>query len=280
MNTLKLKDATLKYTTLGEGPILILIPGANGTGDIFRLFAEALKEHFTVVTYDRRGYGESTLTHPLPTRASNAYDDYRIKRDALDIAELATQLSPDPVYVFGTSSGAIVGMHLLKEYPDTVKKVALHEPPINTFLPDSTNWKKKNENIVSDILNKGLEEGMKTFSKKNNASSDDLNTLSQYSTNKSEVEKHKYNQTLYWAKYEIRQYTHSNITLDDLNKNKSKITLLSGLDSKGNFVYNVNQYISNYIDIDVIHMPDGHFGYLKKPKDFSTILLENWGFLS
>ena len=45
--------------------MLIFIPGANGTGDIFLPLAERLKDHFTVVAVDRRDYGESELTEPL-----------------------------------------------------------------------------------------------------------------------------------------------------------------------------------------------------------------------
>lgn len=50
MNRLKLKGATLNYYKVGQGPILILVPGANGTGDIFLPLAEHLKDNFTVVT--------------------------------------------------------------------------------------------------------------------------------------------------------------------------------------------------------------------------------------
>ncbi|WP_257593756.1 hypothetical protein [Lactiplantibacillus plantarum] len=35
MSILKTTGANISYTAIGNGPILILIPGANGTGDIF-----------------------------------------------------------------------------------------------------------------------------------------------------------------------------------------------------------------------------------------------------
>ena len=35
-----------------------------------------------------------------------------------------------------------------------------------------------------------------------------------------------------WFKYEIRQYTESDISLEDLNHHKDIITLLNGTDSK------------------------------------------------
>lgn len=272
MNTLELNGANINYNIEGKGPLLILIPGANGTGDIFEPFVEQLKHQFSVVTYDRRGYGKSNFTEPLPERTKNAYDDYRIKRDVKDIVELSKYLADESIYVLGTSSGAIVAMHLLKDYPEIINKIAFHEPPINTFLPDATYWKEKNEDIVDDIFNKGLEEGMKTFSKKNNTSSEDMETASQFNVKDSEAQKQKYEQTLFWAKYEIRQYTHSDITLEDLAKNKSLITLLSGAESKDTFVDEVNNYISEQLNINVMRTPGGHFGYMHSPKEFSETL--------
>ena len=43
MDTLELQGAKLRYYRVGQGPVLILIPGANGTGDIFMPLAERLK---------------------------------------------------------------------------------------------------------------------------------------------------------------------------------------------------------------------------------------------
>ncbi len=165
MNKLKLQGANLNYYKVGEGPVLILVPGANGTGDIFLPLAEQLKDRFTVVAVDRRDYGQSELTEPLPERAQNPYDDYRVKRDAQDVAELAKHLSDDPVYILGSSSGSIVTMHVLKDYPEVVKQIAFHEPPINTFLPDSQYWKEKNDQIVEQIASEGLQKACKHLEK-------------------------------------------------------------------------------------------------------------------
>lgn len=175
---LELNGATLHYYKQGKGPILILVPGANGTGDIFLPLMEQLKNHFTVVAVDRRDYGESKRTQPLPSRAKQADDDYRVKRDAQDIAELAKHLSDEPVYLLGSSSGAIVTMHVLKDYPEIIKASAFHEPPINTFLPDSAYWKEKNDEIVHQVSTEGLQAGMKTFAQVLNISSIDANSMS------------------------------------------------------------------------------------------------------
>ena len=81
MNTIELKGAKLRYHQIGQGPVLIFIPGANGTGDIFMPLAQQLKIT-SLCAVDRRDYGESELTEPLPESATNPDDDYRVKRDA------------------------------------------------------------------------------------------------------------------------------------------------------------------------------------------------------
>lgn len=276
MHTLDLPGAKLRYYKVGQGPILILIPGANGTGDIFLPLAERLKEHFTIVTIDRRDYGKSELTKSLPEEANKPDSEYRVKRDAQDVATLAQQLSDGPVYVLGSSSGAIVAMHVLKEHPEVVKEIAFHEPPINTFLPDSDYWKEKNDEIVSIALNEGLQQAMQVFGKTLNIAPLDAKSMSQPVSENDEDKKEQYNSMMFWIEYEIRQYTHSDIKLSDLIQYKDKIVLFNGTDSKGSFPQDVNFYINEQTDINLLDIPGGHLGYVQKPDGFAELLLNIW----
>ncbi|MFY2151981.1 alpha/beta fold hydrolase [Mammaliicoccus sciuri] len=276
MNTLKLQGANLNYYKVGEGPVLILVPGANGTGDIFLPLAEQLKDRFTVVAVDRRDYGHSELTEPLPERAQNPNDDYRVKRDAQDVAELAKHLSDEPVYILGSSSGSIVTMHVLKDYPEVVKQIAFHEPPINTFLPDSQYWKEKNDQIVEQIASEGLQKGMQTFGETLNISAIDAKDMSKPVSEDDEAQKAQYERMIFWANYEIRQYTHSDITLEDLSKHKDIVTLLNGTDSVGSFPQDVNFYIEEQTGIKIVDIPGGHLGYVQKPEGFADTLTKMW----
>lgn len=276
MNKLELEGATLNYYKVGQGPILILVPGANGTGDIFLPLAEHLKDNFTVVAVDRRDYGYSELTAPLPERAQKPDDDYRVKRDAKDIAELAKHLSDEPVYLLGSSSGAIVTMHVLKDYPEVIQQIAFHEPPINTFLPDSKYWKDKNDEIVEQVLTEGLQVGMKTFGETLNISAIDEKSMAQPVSEDEKAQKAQYERMMFWAEYEIRQYTHSDIKLEDLSQYKDIITLLNGNDSKGSFPQDVNFYIAKQTGIKIVDIPGGHLGYIQKPEGFSETILSIW----
>lgn len=91
-------SAQIRYHQFGQGPVLIFVPGANGTGDIFLPLAEQLKSHFTVVALDRRDYGESERKTPLPTEAQQPDDITRVKQDAADFETLVRHLSVHHVY--------------------------------------------------------------------------------------------------------------------------------------------------------------------------------------
>lgn len=277
METLELQGAKLRYHKVGNGPVIIFIPGANGTGDIFMPLAQQLKDKFTVVAVDRRGYGQSELTEPLPDEAINPDSRYRVKRDAQDIAELAKSLSDEPVYVLGSSSGSIVAMHVLKEHPEVVKKIAFHEPPINTFLPDAKYWQDKNAEIIDIAINEGMPQAMKLFGETLQISKLDQQYMSKPAEAENDADsKKRFDEMLGWFKYEIRQYTESDISIDDFKKHKDIITLLNGTASKGSFPQEVNFFISEETGIKIIDIPGGHLGYVQDSEGFAKVLLEMW----
>ncbi|MFB7141317.1 alpha/beta fold hydrolase [Gottfriedia sp. NPDC056225] len=277
MNIIELDGANLHYHQIGQGPVLIFIPGANGTGDIFLPLAQHLKDTYTIVAIDRRGYGQSELTQPLPESIANPHDEYRVKRDAADIVALASHISDKPVYILGSSSGSIVAMHVLKEYPEIVKKIAFHEPPINTFLPDSQKWQMKNEEIVQTAINENMSEAMKIFGESLRVAPIDAESMSKpASSPESTKEIKRFEEMLNWFKYEIRQYTSSNITMEDFKPYLNRIILLNGKDSKGSFPQDVNQYISEQLNLPIVHISGGHLGYIQKPAGFAETLLSMW----
>jgi acetyltransferase/esterase len=96
VSNLDVPGARLYYETYGGGPLMLMIPGANGTADIFRGVAKCLEAEYTVVAYDRRGFSRSRLDGPVdPAR--------RLEVDADDVRRLIERLSDEPGIVFGSS---------------------------------------------------------------------------------------------------------------------------------------------------------------------------------
>ncbi|REC31287.1 alpha/beta hydrolase [Enterococcus pseudoavium] len=275
MSILSVDGANLSYNVVGNGPALIFVPGANGTGDIFAKAAEFLKNDFTVITYDRRNYGASELTKPIPEEAKNSDSTYRIKTDAADIAALVEHVAKEPAYILGSSSGSIVVMETLQAYPEIFKKAFFHESPINVFLNDKESAQANNNEIV-ELANHGkLSEAMMRFAKFMKIGELDRQMMTNPPTNLSEEQaKEALRQRMFWMNYEIRQYTSRQIDLATFKNNQDKVVLLNGTDSGSSFPCGVMNQLSAAIDVPITMIPGGHLGYAQKPEGFAEVIKE------
>ena len=149
--------AALYYETLGEGPLLLCISGANGSADLWKPLVRQLYKHFKVATYDRRGFSRSLLL--------GAQDyDHRLQTDADDAERLIRHLSPDePATVLGNSSGAIVGLELLIRHPEAVRILMAHEPPAASLLPDCEELMAQQREIYQTYRISGIAPAAKMF---------------------------------------------------------------------------------------------------------------------
>src|SRR5260221_8965743 len=126
--TLQLPGATLHYETRGSGPVLLLIAGGIEDAGIFEGVASFLAHDYTVVTYDPRGNSRSLLDEPP--------DDLWIEVHSYDARRLLETVADGPVSVFGSSSGAIVGLDLIARHPTLISGVGAHVPPMLEVVPD------------------------------------------------------------------------------------------------------------------------------------------------
>ena len=115
------KDNTpIAYETVGSGPLLIIVTGALNTHN-FGVPGEMvpfLQEHFTVLTYDRRGRGQSGDTPP-----------YSIEKEIQDLEALIDHHG-GKAFLYGHSAGAALALFTAAQFPEKVLKVAAYEPPL------------------------------------------------------------------------------------------------------------------------------------------------------
>lgn len=120
--------ARLHYETRGQGPLLLVIGSPMGAAE-FGPLADALSGDHTVVTYDPRGHGGSTVTGP----EEDATPDQR----ADDVAAILDDLATPHADVFGSSGGAVTGLALVARHPGRVRTLVAHEPPLLELLPEA-----------------------------------------------------------------------------------------------------------------------------------------------
>jgi pimeloyl-ACP methyl ester carboxylesterase len=125
MQTVTSADGTtIAYERTGSGPRLILIGGALCDRRSHRPLADQLAADFDVVTYDRRGRGDS-----------GDGTTYSVQREVDDLGALLTALGGSSA-VYGHSSGAgLAAIAASTGLPFT--KVVLHEPPYGPDDADS-----------------------------------------------------------------------------------------------------------------------------------------------
>ena len=124
METVTSADGTvIAYDRTGDGPVLIVSVGAFCTRQTFVPPAE-LTRRFTVVTYDRRGRGDSGDTEPFAP-----------EREYEDLAAVAAAAGPGPSFVFGHSSGAAIALRAAAAGLPAAGIVAYEAPFLNQDTP-------------------------------------------------------------------------------------------------------------------------------------------------
>lgn len=140
---MKAAHGTLFCRREGSGPTLLLIHGVACDSEFFRQASAILAEHFTVISYDRRGYSRS-----IPAEGETDFSVWAHADDAAEIirAELKRVKEEKKcpgetdyqsrekkheggrAFVAGCSAGGAVTAALATKYPELVCQVFLHEP--------------------------------------------------------------------------------------------------------------------------------------------------------
>ena len=125
------KDGTqIAYDSTGRGPVVILVLGALNSRKSGAKLAKLLASRFTVISFDRRGRGDSTDTAP-----------YSPQREVEDIAALIGAVG-EPVYLYGHSSGGALALEAAIALRKKVRKLAIYEVP---YTLDANARKDANE---------------------------------------------------------------------------------------------------------------------------------------
>jgi pimeloyl-ACP methyl ester carboxylesterase len=116
MPKVEVNNITINYDHQGTGETLILIPYLAADSACYAFQVADYAKHFTCISIDLRGTGESDK--PEGVYSSELFAD--------DIAAFMHELGIQKAHVFGLSLGAATGMWLAAKYPEKVKSLSLH----------------------------------------------------------------------------------------------------------------------------------------------------------
>ena len=258
---LEVPGARLYYETHGSGPVMLMVPGASGTADSFKSITEHLVAHYTVVTYDRRGFSRSQLDGPQDY-------DHRLETDADDVRRLIEHLGDEPAIVFGGSSGAIVALEVLTRHPSVVRTLVPHEPPAMRLLADGQKWINFFFEVYDLYRQSGIEPALKKFREQAFAESD------RQAMARAPKNEYTLANATYWFEHELRQYPAVDLDIDTLKAHADRIMLIAGRESRGYPTYEVNVELGKKLGRELIELPGGHVGLLTQPAEFAREFLQ------
>jgi len=138
-------NAKIVYNIFGNGPAIVLAHALGATKEVWieSEWVHILKEHFTVITIDLRGNGESD--------ASSEIDFYTQDKVISDIEAIVKKCGFSTFNYFGHSYGATIGLRLCKDNKNVEKVVCggtnFGDEFFNTIVPDIITDYKKFKNI-------------------------------------------------------------------------------------------------------------------------------------
>ena len=126
MPKVQARGITMNYDQQGSGEPLVLIPCLAADHACYAFQIADYSKHFTCISVDLRGTGESDKPGGV----------YSTEMFADDIAALMQAIGVSKAHVAGLSLGAATGIWLAAKYPDRVRSLSLHSgwPKSDAYL--------------------------------------------------------------------------------------------------------------------------------------------------
>jgi 3-oxoadipate enol-lactonase len=124
MATVEVNGTTLYYEETGQGTPIVFVHGMCGHANGWDGQVGRLSDEFRCVAYDRRGHTRSPFSNGgyAPVRTVELHAD--------DAAGLIRALGLAPCMLVGSSGGAVIGVDLVRRYPELFVGAVLSEPPL------------------------------------------------------------------------------------------------------------------------------------------------------
>lgn len=272
-HTLELLGATLSYDlraaeSESAAPVLLMI-GSPMDASGFVALASRFPDR-VVMTYDPRGLGRSPRADGVTAATPDEH--------AQDLHRLIVELDAGPVDMFASSGGAVNALALVSMYPQAVRTLVAHEPPLATVLPDRNESLAATDDIHETYLRDGLGPAMAKFiaftsvrgptpsdfpDQEHDPADVGLPTEDDGARDHPLLGPHM----IYVTRYEP--------DFDSLRAASTRIVIAAGTESEGTFPYRAAVAVAERLGIEAVMIfPSNHGGFTEQgdPDAFATTL--------
>ncbi|MBW8483848.1 alpha/beta hydrolase [Actinomadura sp. PM05-2] len=271
---LRVPGAVLHHERRGAGPVLLMIPGGAADAGLYAGMADALAARRTVVTYDPRGLSRSPLDGPAGDQRPEVWAD--------DARRLLDLHAPEGgASVFGSSSGAIVALHLLARRPDGVRRVVAHEPPLLELLHDPAPHRALFAAVRDAYIADGVAAATALFAEGlggGDGGDGGRDAPADVPPEIREMAPRMAANMPVFLERMLVPFSSSVPDLDALGAVADRLVPAAGRDSRGvTPLYGPVARLAELLDRDVVEFPGGHLGAVERPREFGERLLLTLG---
>jgi len=260
---LTVSGASLFYRVRGSGPLLLILPGGHGDADAADALCEGLVDHFTIVTYDRRGQSRSLIDAAAgaPT----------IETHANDAHHLLAALASEPALVFGSSFGGLIGLDLLARHPEAVRLLVAHEPPAWDLLPQGE--RDRALQGLDDLVRAFHEQGvLAAFQKLADLTATDLTDREEGIALQLPTPRVAANLKFFFS-YDAPAVNRYQFDVARLSPAAGRIVPAVGRAKKEAAPFRCAVALAEKLGVPRAELPGGHTGWMLRPKEFATKLM-------
>lgn len=127
-------------------PILLWLHGGPGSAQmpIHHAYTKELEKEFVIVHWDQRGAGKSNTSE----FREESMTMNRFVEDTREVTEyLKNRFEREKIYLIGHSWGTLLGIHVVKEYPDNYEAFISVSQVVDPAKADSISWSWLQEKV-------------------------------------------------------------------------------------------------------------------------------------
>lgn len=266
---LETDEVTLYYTIRGSGPMLLILQGGAGNADGAEELANQLAGDFTVVSYDRRGLSRSTPIHG---------ERYDIATHGDDAARLIAALTDEPVFVFGSSIGALIGLELTAHHGAHVRALIAHEPPVLRLLEgmEQEQVLRRHTEALETFQRDGIPAAMKLMIALAGVDINDRepDVAAPILAADPKVAAQRFADLKHFLTYDVPAVTRYQPDIAALAAAGSRIVPAAGSSSSGSMPGRCATAVARVLGVKMAEFPGGHSAYILRPRAFAARLRE------
>ncbi|WP_190824788.1 alpha/beta fold hydrolase [Saccharopolyspora pogona] len=255
-----MQAAGLYYETRGnEGEPVLIIQGALAEAGATAQLADTLSEAgHQVISYDHRGLSRSSSSV-----------DVSIESHATDAAELLKAVTDRPALVVGTSIGAVIGLQLAMQYPELVRGLVAHEPPLPTVEPDPEQLRGLDE--VAALARDDVFAAGRHFATLGGPRDEDQEDGASPEPSVGDIQANL--RRFFAHDFEAVRAYNPDIARLIQSTREVPIVLTGGSRSRGRWEYRCAQRLAETLGQELIELPGGHVSLVSHPWATASVLL-------